>query len=340
MPKDVEIVEGGSLMDPAGKPFQDMLASAQMAAVEKLTVTPDTSMVEEKDEKKDEQKEASSATDTRDKEETDVDVPGDDIGNLKHQVSGLKAELARIRNQRTGSSEEVVTLKERLANAEGQLKVLNKTGTTDVLAEKLAQLTDDQVADNRISWEDELADARAVIRQAERDGDQPLVKEMNQRIVNARSMLKAYDTEKSRRITVQSTKSTSEADEQKGLVSDTEKLFAEAYAAVPELKDKDSAIWKAGQKEYSALPHLMKKLGPLGELIATAQAIAKNPHLIGKKVISDATGKVLDNIEKAADKAFHKGGTAPSGAVTLKTSVNSREDLSAFEEQVRRVKSG
>jgi len=348
MPKgEVEIKEGGQLMDPAGKEFQEMLAKAQTAAVEQLAKAPDTSMVEgEKDGKpapKVEAKPASSAAPAKEEDETDgtEDIPGDDIGNLKHKVSGLQAELARVRKQKSGSAEEAQVLKERIADMEGQMKVLREGKTTSSVEDRLAKLSDEQVADNKIAWEDEMADARVIARLAEKDGDTVAVKEANQRIVDARSALKLYANEERRRIQAEASKTTNERDEHQGMATEVESLFTDLYKAAPDLKDQESDIWKAGQAEFSKLPRLMKALGPLGELVAVANAIAKNPTLIGKKVITSETGKVINAIETAADKAFQRGGSAPSsGTIVPVTTIKSQSDLIAFEERVRAVKGG
>lgn len=338
--KDVTIVEGGPLMDPSSKQFQEMLVKSQEAAQAKLAVKPDTSMIEdEKDVKQDKKVSSTAPTDEEDNAdvEPDKDEPGDDIGNLKHKVSGLQAELTRIRKQKSDSSVEVVTLKERLANMEGQLTALRETKKTTSVEEKLAQLSDEQVRKNRISWDDELSDARVTARLAAKDGDDQGVREANERINNARTMLDLYDTEKDRRVEAKASQKVSQGDEVTALSKELDDLFLAVGEAVPDINVKDSPIWKAGQAEYSKLPVLMKRLGPLGELIAAATAIAKNPALIGKKT----TEKLVADIEKAADKAFQKGGTAPSsGTIHEVTTINSQADAQAFEERVRKVKGG
>lgn len=341
--KDAAIVEGGPLMDPSSKQFQEMLTKSQEAAVAKLAVKPDTSMVEDGKDVK--EKPASSAESTEEeepkdddtKDESDEDEPGDDIGNLKHKVSGLQAELTRIRKQKSDSSAEATSLKERIADMEGQLKVLRENKTTSTIEEKLAKLSDDQVRENRIAWDDELSDARVAARLAAKDGDDQGVREANERITNARKMLNVYDTEKDRRVEVKATQKHSQDDETTVLTKEMDDLFTSVSEAVPDINVKDSAIWKAGKAEYDRLPTLMKRLGALGELVAVATAMAKNPALIGKKT----TEKLVADIEKAADKAFQKGGTAPSSGTAPKpTTINSRDDLNAFEEQVRKVKGG
>jgi hypothetical protein len=340
--KDVSIVESTvPLMDPAGETFQAMLKQSQEAAVAKLAKTPDTSMTEAEPDKPDKPEAAKKEVDEPDEDEPDKEeIPGDDIGNLKRKVSGLQAELTRTRKQKSGSAEEVALLRERMADTEGQLKVLRENKTTSTIEDKLSKLTDDQLADNKIAWEDEHVDARLVARLAEKENDPTAIKEANARIAAARQALKLYENEGKRRDKAEAASGANAKDEQAGMATEIETLFTDLYTAAPDLQDKTSTIWKAGQKEYSALPRLTKALGPLGELIAVATAIAKNPQLIGKKVISAETGKVLEAIEKGADKAFQKGGAAPSVSFKPVTSINSQADLSSFEEQVRNIKRG
>lgn len=334
MPKEVTIVEGGPLMDPSSQEFQSMLVEAQTAVAEKLATQPDASMVEDtKDVKEKTVSSTESPVDDKDKDTEDLE---EDVDTLKHRISGLQAELSRIRKQRTGSTEEASSLKEQIANMQGQLTAMREGKTTQTVEDKLAKLTDDQVNENRILWDDELADARVVARIAERDRDTEAVKEANERIAVARRALKLYDTERDRRVENRASSKQTAADQRTAISTELDTLFEGVYKAVPEMGKVGTPIWKAGKAEYDALPNLMKQLGPLGELIAAAAAIAKNPTLIGKK----ATEDVLDKIEKAADKAFQKGGTAPNVSVRATTTINSQKDLLDFEEQVRRVKGG
>jgi hypothetical protein len=52
------------------------------------------------------------------------------------------------------------------------------------------------------------------------------------------------------------------------------------------------------------------------------------------------TEKVLENIEKAADKAFSRGAAPQVGSAPFHVNVNSREGVNQFEEMVRKVKLG
>lgn len=325
MAKDVEIVEGGQIMNPMGSEFQEMLQAVQSSAAAKLSGEP-SEVTEEKDVKES----TVSSTDSTEK------VEPEDSESLKAKLAGLQAELTRVRKQKTGNEGEASTLRETIAEMQGQLKVLREGKTEKTLQDKVGELTYEQVQDNAISWTDELADARAVSRQAERDQDTEALRVASQRIDTARKMLKVYDTEKQARAVRVSESTKTEGEQKSALSTEMTTLFAQTQEAIPELNDQTSEVWKAGQAEYKAYPALMARLGPLGEVLAVAAAIAKNPSLVGKK----AAAKLLANLEDVTDKAFQKGGTAPRLSISKPVSINSQKDLSDFEAQVQAVKMG
>ena len=335
MAEDVEIVESaGQLMDPSGDAFQTMLQAAKQAGEASLSVKQDVSTVEAG---KDETTPVSSTDSNTDEPDKPTDDETDDIETLRHSIKGLKAELSRVRNQRSSSEHEASDLKDRLSRMEGRLEELKGSSHSTSAQESLRRLAEDKLFEADTAYEDELADARAVARLAERDGDTEGIVKANQRIMNARQMRTLIKTELSRRGDEKSTNAKSAADEQSALSGELEALFTDVYKAAPELADKNSDLWKAGQAEYRKLPLLTKKLGPLGELIATAAAISKNPHLVSRKT----TEKVLENIEQVVEKSFQKGGTAPQRGVKQDTyRIHSSADVQSFEEQVRRIKMG
>lgn len=324
-----ENVDGGQLMDPSGEAFQSMLQAAKEKAETNLSVKQDTSTEEpETGVKKESPSTEPKADDTEDT---------DDLDTLKNSIRGLKAELSRVRGQRTDSATEASELKERLARMEGRLDELKSSKQSDSALDSVKRLNDEKLLELDTAYEDELADARAVARLAERDGDTEGVAKANQRISQARQMRTLLKGELTRRGEQRASQSKSASEEEATLNTELETLFTDVYKVAPELSDKNSEIWKAGQAEYRKLPALTKKLGPLGELIATAAAIAKNPQLLSKK----ATEKVLDDIEKITDKAFQKGGTAPkAGSKSSNFTLNNAADVADFEAQVRAVKMG
>lgn len=329
-----EIVEGGPLMDPNGDAFQAMLNTARAKGEAALSVKPDVSTTESgTDESK-----GSSPTDQKvETKDTPADDESDDLDTLKNSIRGLKAELSRVRGQRSSSESEASELKERLARMEGRLEEIKGSQQSTSAQDSLKKLSDEKLLDMDTAYEDELADARAVARLAERDGDTDGITKANQRIQQARQMRTLIKSAIAQRTEERAVSRKSVSEEEASLSSELESLFTDVYAAAPELANKESEIWKAGQAEYKKLPTLTKKLGPLGELIATAAAIAKNPNLVSKK----ATEKILDDIEKVAEKSFQKGGTAPkAGVKTGPISINNAKDVADFEEMVRNIKTG
>lgn len=335
MAKDLvgENIDGGQLMDPAGEAFQTMLQAAKEKGESSLAVKPDTSTVESG---KGVTKESPSS-DTPNETKEASDDESDDLATLKNSIRGLKAELSRVRGQRSTSESEASELKERLARMEGRLEEIKGSQQNVSAQESIKRLNDEKLLDMDTAYEDELADARAVARLAERDNDQEGIAKANQRITHARQMRTLIKADLARRSEEKVSTRNNAAEEEASLAGELETLFTDMYKTAPELADRNSELWKAGQAEYKKLPNLTKKLGPLGELIATAAAIAKNPQLLSKK----ATEKVLDDIERVADKAFQRGGASPkTGGAAGPIKINSQADVLSFEEQVRRVKQG
>ena len=327
MAKEVEIVEGGQLMDPSSDAFNAMLAQAQTRSEEALTVKEDTTTTEEVTDVKEPDEESSS---------TSPPVIEETPETLKAKLAGLQAELTRVRKQKSGGEGETNTLRETLANLEGQVKVLREQKTATTLQDKVAALSDEQVQENETLWQDELMDARVLVRMAERDNDPEGITKANARIDIAKKMQKLYNQEQSSRLALRSEQTKAQGELKSTLATEVDTLFKNTYESIPELKDPESEIWKAGQAEFKRYPALMKQLGPLGEMMAVASAVARNPGLVSKK----AAAKLLGNLEDVADKTFLKGGTAPRVSVTKPTSVNSQKDLSDFEAQVAAIKLG
>jgi chromosome segregation ATPase len=325
------------VMDPNGPAFQDMLAAAQSKGEAALSIKPDTSTTESQTEAKAPESSSEGKVDEKVEE-----ALSDDVDALKNTIRGLKAEMTRVRNQRSASEGETSTLRERLANMEGRLEEIKESQPSGKSTQDaVKKLSDEKLIELHTSYEDELMDARAVARVAERDSDREGINAANQRIDNARKMLNLLKGEEGQRVR-QSSKQAREADDENTrLGGELESLFTDVFKAAPELADHESDLWKAGQEEYRKLPTLTKKMGPIGELIATAAAIAKNPNLIGKKSSEKAVEKMLDNIENVADKAFNKGGTAPQAGKRVDSYVlNTPKDVEDFEEKVRGIKRG
>lgn len=327
MPTNLQVSEGGPIMDPASPAFQEMLLAAQTRASEKASGVTDEKQPGE----------ASSASSTESTADETVAVTPEDANpeTLKQQISGLQAELARVRKQRTGSTDEAQGLKERLANMEGQLSALKQGSVSQTVENKIQALNDDELIENHVLWVDEQTDARIALRTAERDRDQGAITEAAARLATARKMSQLYDKAKQDRVVTKGSQREQASLTEASMKAELDGLFEGVHTAIPEMRDQTSEIWLAGQAEYKAMPVLMARLGPLGELIATASAIAKNPNLVSKK----AAAKLTASIEKAAEKAFQKGGAALAPAKSV-TSITSAKDVSDFEAQVAAIKMG
>jgi chromosome segregation ATPase len=324
------------VMDPNGSAFQDMLAAAQSKGEAALSIKPDTSTTESQTEAKAPESSSEGKVDEKVEE-----ALSDDVDALKNTIRGMKAEMSRVRNLKSASENEAGSLKERLANLEGRLTELKEAQPSGKSAQdSIKKLSEEKLIELHTSYDDELADARTVARMAERDGDREGIAHANQRIDNARKMLNLLKGEENVRMRESSRSARDADDESTRLGGELESLFTDVFKAAPELSDHDSDLWKAGQEEYRKLPTLTKKMGPIGELIATAAAIAKNPGLIGKKSSEKAVEKMLDNIEAVADKSFNRGGTAPQAGKVASYNLKSTEDVMSFEEEVNRIKRG
>lgn len=321
-----EIKSEATVTDVQGEAFQTMLKEAEANA--KANLKPDDKV--------------DTPTDKVDDTEGKVDKPDEDlegdVETLKGKVKGLKAELTKVRQQRSHSTDEAQALRDRVSKLEGHIEALETHKVSETFEGQLKKLTDEQLIENQTSWEDERDDARAQARLAQRDGDQAQATEANQRIVKANYAINGYKKENARRLKELREKPDPnvELNQAKG---ELESLFTDAYTALPELKDRDSAIWKAGKKEFDSRPALMKQLGPLGELVAVITALAKQPNLVpsvGKQVREELT----DKIDKAAGKAFLKPGSSPQSGTKTDFTPNTKQEVLDFEAHVRKVKAG
>ena len=110
-----ENIDGGTLMDPNSTAFQTMLQAAKEKGESNLSIKPDTSTVEDE---KGVAKESPSSDSKVDEKAQSTDDDTDDLDTLKNSIRGLKAELSRVRGQRSSSESEASELKERLARME------------------------------------------------------------------------------------------------------------------------------------------------------------------------------------------------------------------------------
>lgn len=341
-----DISEGGPLMDPFGETFQKMLAHGKAGREQgENPASPAEPTKKPKPVAKEEaphEEEEPEAEQPDEEKATGDDEDSDDVETLKRRLGGLKAELTKVRKQRTSASDEGLALRERIASLEGEMKAfraIDEKKAQDSIESKLQGLGDEQLTDARIAWEDERADARALARLAERDGDREAVQEANKRISDANHMLKLYAVEQDRRTSDKVFKKEAANKAEFDMKTELDALVTSSLEIAPELGDQNSKIWKAAKAEYDKSPKLMSQLGAIGELFAFAQAVLKNPDLIsrGSKTKVD---NVLDDLEKATTKSFRSSNAPRVGASKQDYSIHNARDLADFEAEVLRMKRG
>lgn len=267
----------------------------------------------------------------------EVPVESPETDTLKSQLDALTKELSRVRKGKAESSAEVQELREQLANVRGQLEVMAK-GSKGGDDQGLTKYSDEQLLQGQTEWEDELYELRDTQRRARSEADEAALSRANKAYSVARGTLSAIRKElmeRTKRVGVEQAKAQTEASE---MVQEIAGLYEHAYEAFPELKDKDSELWKAGQDAFKSHPKLMKQLGLAAEIVATAIALTENPHLLttkeGKKV-TQARKDLLTEINDRAEKSLIKG-----AATTNKKSI---PDFGAmpkdeFEAMIRKYK--
>lgn len=261
-----------------------------------------------------------------------------DATSLREKIDGLQKELSRVRRTKKDSAEEVQGLREQLANVQGQIETLSKAGTANASGNKLAQYSDAQLVQGQTEWEDELLDARDALREARKSDDKASANEAGRALGVAKQTLAAIRQElleRTKRVGADQAKAQGEAAK---IVEEVTELYDHAYEVCPDLKDKESEMWQAGNDEYNARPHLMKQLGPLGELVAVALAITNNPELVGgKKQAKVARKELLSEINDKAESALLKGGGKAKSRTAQNFADLAGED---FERIVNKVKLG
>lgn len=255
---------------------------------------------------------------------------------LHSQVEALQKELARVRRTKNDSAEEVQGLRESLARVQGQLETLVR-GTTKT-ENKMGSYTDAQLVQGQAEWEDEILDIRDALREARKTDDHATINAAQKQYAVAKHTLAAIRQElldRTKRVGADQARAQGEATK---IVEEVVELYDTAYEHFPDLKDKDSDIWQAGNEEYTARPSLMKQLGPLGELVAVALAITNKPELVGgKKQAKAARRELLSEINDKAEAALLKGG----GKAKAKTPMNFAEmKANDFESIVNKIKMG
>ena len=341
----MNIVDNAPEMDLNDPKFSEMLASIKPGvkadeAKPEAKAEEKPAPAEKKDVKPaDKPKEpASSAENTEDDTE---DGDDDSPEKLKARVRGLQAELAR----RKGNADKVNELELQLAKVQGQLEeAAKRTAETKpkTIETAIRELDTKTLIAKQTDWEDELADARARYAAAEDRGDKDSMTEHGQRISYAKTVLSAIRTETLERGERKQKEDADAQSEATTIRAEFDAMYEVLDTQFPEFKDKDSALWKAGNKEYLDHPKIMQRLGPAGEIVAAALAVVKNPDLIGKKVKDESSVRkeVVRNLETGLKKALSTGAGAPSTGRTVVPSVDTGDGLAEFNKMVDRIKGG
>ena len=238
----------------------------------------------------------------------------DDPKELKTKLAALTKELTRVRKGKSESSAEVQEVREQLANLQGQLDVMSKGKPADEAATNgLAKYTDDQLLQGQTEWEDLQVTARGLMTQARKDQDEDAYEKAAQKLNTAKATLTGIRKElheRTKRVGSEQARAQSEASD---LVQEITGLYENAYETLPDLKDKDSDLWKAGNEVYNRHPKLMKQLGPMAELVATSIALSENPKLLpAGKSNKEARKDLLKEINDKVDKSLIKGSSTPN----------------------------
>lgn len=318
------IVDNAPEMDLNDPAFQQMLVQAKSTDQKQTDVKHTVA-------------ESSSAPTESEPEDEKPASPED----AQARIKGLEAELKR----RKGNAERVSELEEQLAYMKGQLDSLEKSKQNESASDKLVsavqKLSDEDLISKQTDWEEELSSLRAKYDRAEEVGDQSNMQALAQKIAYAKQLIKTLRVEDKSR-------SERKRSEQENIQSSEQAVRTELGDMVdtvmelhPDFKDKDSALWKAGNDEFAAYPEVMARLGPVAQLVAAAMAIVKHPELTGAKNAAAARSEVLNNLDKGFKKALHKGGgSAPSVGRTMDYSVETGDGLAAFNRMVDRIKGG
>lgn len=288
-------------------------------------------------EKKDD---ASKKTDVEDTSSSE-DSEETDTGDLKSQLTALTKELNRVRKSKTESSAEVQGLREQLANVQGQLEAMARSQKDSDTGEgRLDKYSDEQLIQGQTEWEEEIYNAKEAMRQARTDGNDAAYAKANRDLATARATITAIRKtllERSKRVGAEQAQAQTEANE---LVQEVAGLYNQAYESFPDLKDRESALWQAGNEAYHKHPKLMKQLGPLGELVAVVLALTEDPTLVSKNegtAKKEARKELLTEINERVEKSIIKGGATTTKKTVPDFASMPKQD---FDAMIHKIKLG
>lgn len=308
------------------------LAFDDPAIVEFLAKAQGTSTPESKPETKPDVKPkpaASSAAPSDKAESAEPETPED----LKAQIKGLQAELSR----RRGNSERVEALEQELQTMKSKLDAPASNEFAWI-----KKLDEDDIVSKQTDWDDELADARARYARAEENGDERALEKHGHRILQAKRVLSAFRKETQDRTKQAMQSQQDQQSEFETIRSEITDMQETVNTLVPDVLVRDSEAWLAGKEEYDSHPVLMKQLGPLGEVVACAMAILRNPDLASKKSSSSARKDVIGSLEKSVKKALVTGASTSHTPrnVDYSGAISSGDDLAKFNAMIDKIKGG
>jgi hypothetical protein len=84
----------------------------------------------------------------------------------------------------------------------------------------------------------------------------------------------------------------------------------------------------------------MARLGPLGEVVAAAMAVIRNPALANKTASPAARRDVIGSLEKSIKKSLSTGVSSPTTTRSPSVDVGTPDSLAAFNAMIDKIKGG
>ena len=306
----------------AGKAVEKKEEKAKESADETAEKEPGSAPDEVETEKESDEKEDPSKEEDKDESEP-------------ASVKALRKELKRVRAANREKDEKLESL-------EAKVNQLAEKSDTKELSEKdrqvvkLTKMSDPDFKRVSNEWRDELVDATAKLHVAQARGDAEAEESAKQRVARAKVAQDLLDEAKEKRAEV-TVRSKEKEDEERGHIEESLAAIQDDFLkTLPALKDHESDAFKAGEREYNRHRALMQKMGPMGQMLAVALAIIRNPKLVGRDAVA-ARKELINNVEEAASKALEtgvKGGTKCKGIQMPEPGTQSFEDF------IERLKSG
>lgn len=306
----------------AGKAVEKKEEKAKESADETAEKEPGSAPDEVETEKESDEKEDPSKEEDKDESEPS-------------SVKALRKELKRVRAANREKDEKLESL-------EAKVNQLAEKSDTKELSEKdrqvvkLTKMSDTDFKRVSNEWRDELVDATAKLHVAQARGDAEAEESAKQRVARAKVAQDLLDEAKEKRAEV-TVRSKEKEDEERGHIEESLAAIQDDFLkTLPALKDHESEAFKAGEREYNRHKALMQKMGPMGQMLAVALAIIRNPKLVGRDAVA-ARKELINNVEEAASKALEtgvKGGTKGKGIQMPEPGTQSFEDF------IERLKSG